>query len=125
MQNVAKSRGCAGAGPAYALAFLVLGGLMFAPGAARADDGDPAASPAESVTPETWGFHAQLTSVSQYHPAFHADFSGPNSLNSGNRGDTTNDVTLFLGLRPWKGAEIWLDPEIDQGFGLKIGRAHV
>ena len=118
MQNVAKSRGCAGAGPAYALAFLVLGGLMFAPGAARADDGDLAASPAESVTPETWGFHAQLTSVSQYHPAFHADFSGPNSLNSGNRGDTTNDVTLFLGLRPWKGAEIWLDPEIDQGFGL-------
>ena len=90
-------------------ALLMLG----APASAVADDGDAAGS-----TPIDWGFHAQLTSVTQYHPAFHAAYSGPNSLDSGSRGDTTNDVTLYLGVRPWKGAEIWLDPEIDQGFGL-------
>ena len=29
------------------------------------------------------------------------------------------DVTLYAGFRPWKGAEIWLNPEMDQGFGLQ------
>lgn len=30
----------------------------------------------------------------------------------------TNDVTLYVGLSPWKGGEFWINPEIDQGFGL-------
>ena len=25
---------------------------------------------------------------------------------------------MYFGFRPWNGAEIWIDPEIDQGFGL-------
>jgi high affinity Mn2+ porin len=25
---------------------------------------------------------------------------------------------LFIGFRPWQGGEFWIDPEIDQGFGL-------
>jgi high affinity Mn2+ porin len=28
------------------------------------------------------------------------------------------DVTLYAGVRLWRGAELWIDPEIDQGFGL-------
>jgi high affinity Mn2+ porin len=96
-------------------ALLAVGALALAPMTAMAEDGDAAAPAAMS---ETVGFHAQFTTVSQYHPAFHSAFSGPNSLDSGSRGDTTNDVTLFLGVRPWAGAEIWLNPEIDQGFGL-------
>ena len=82
-------------------------GFLAAP--AMADDAD---------APQAFAFYAQATSVSQYHPAFRAEVSGPQSLDSGSRGDTTNDVTVYLGLRAWKGAEIWLDPEIDQGFGL-------
>jgi len=27
-------------------------------------------------------------------------------------------VTLYAGARPWPGAEIWINPEVDQGFGL-------
>ena len=27
-------------------------------------------------------------------------------------------MTLYAGLRPWAGAEVWVNPEIDQGFGL-------
>jgi high affinity Mn2+ porin len=94
--------------------------LALTPIAALADDGDASAPPAAApaAPSETWGFHAQSTSVSQYHPAFHSAFSGPNSLDSGSRGDTTNDLTVFLGVRPWAGAEIWINPEIDQGFGL-------
>jgi high affinity Mn2+ porin len=84
--------------------------------AARADDTPaPADQPAES---QAWAVHGQFTSVTQYHPSFQAAYAGPNSLNNGNRGDTTNDATLFVGFRPWKGAEVWVNPEIDQGFGL-------
>ncbi len=60
----------------------------------------------------------QATFVEQFHPGFHAAYSGPNSLDSGRRGDETFDFTLYGGVRPWKGAEIWVDPEVDQGFGL-------
>ncbi len=115
-QDIPKSDANAEArrtGP-FQVVLLAVGTLMLAPAAVLADDGDDAGAPAS----ETWGFHGQATVVSQYHPAYHAAFSGPESLDHGSRGDTTNDVTLFLGVRPWAGAEIWLDPEIDQGFGL-------
>ena len=50
-------------------------------------------------------------------PSFRAPYSGQNSL-APNAGRETWDIDLYLGYRPWKGAEIWIDPEIDQGFGL-------
>jgi hypothetical protein len=30
----------------------------------------------------------------------------------------TFDTTLYAGLRLWQGAELWITPEIDQGFGF-------
>src|SRR5215471_1481423 len=68
--------------------------------------------------PETWAVHAQSTFVVQYHPAFKAPYSGQNSLDPGSRGNETLDATLYAGFKPWRGAEIWINPEIDQGFGL-------
>jgi len=61
--------------------------------------------------------HGQATLVSQYALPFRAPYSGQNSLAS-NSGRETLDVDLYLGFRPWQGAEIWVNPEIDQGFGL-------
>ena len=55
--------------------------------------------------------------VEQYAAPFHAPYAGQNSLAS-NSGRETFDLDLYVGYRPWKGAEIWVDPEIDQGFGL-------
>jgi len=72
----------------------------------------------DPVIGDDWAVHAQGTFVEQYHPAFTAPYSGANSLNPGNRGDETLDMTLFAGVRPWGGGEIWFNPEIDQGFGL-------
>jgi high affinity Mn2+ porin len=65
-----------------------------------------------------WAVHGQATFVEQYHPAFHSLYGGLNSLAPQNVGDETFDATLFLGIRPWTGGEIWADPEVDQGFGL-------
>ena len=66
---------------------------------------------------DRFAIHGQTTLVSQYALPFRAPYAGQNSLAS-NSGRETLDVDLYLGFRPWKGAEIWIDPEIDQGFGL-------
>jgi len=63
-------------------------------------------------------FHGQTTFVWQGYPSFKSPYEGPNSLPGVSNARETFDTTLFVGLRPWAGAEIWLDPEIDQGHGL-------
>jgi high affinity Mn2+ porin len=66
---------------------------------------------------DNFSIHGQATFVGQYALPFRAPYSGQNSL-APNAGRETFDFDLYLGYRPWKGAEIWIDPEIDQGFGL-------
>src|SRR5665213_2542242 len=61
--------------------------------------------------------HGQTTLVTQYAAPFRAPYAGQNSL-APDSGRETLDIDLYLGFRPWQGAEIWIDPEIDQGFGL-------
>jgi len=75
-----------------------------------------APDPAETV--ERWSVHGQMTAVDQMHPAFHAAYAGVNSLSSAHSERETVDVTAFMGARLWTGAELYVNPEIDQGFGL-------
>src|ERR1700722_14836357 len=70
------------------------------------------------LPPDAWAFHGQITFVDQFHPAFASPYRGANSLDPGSRGDETVVSTLYVGLRPWTGAEIWANPEVDQGYGL-------
>ena len=67
---------------------------------------------------EQWSLHGQATFVEQYHPAFRSPYREQNSLDPASRGDETIDATLFAGTRLWDGGEAYIDPEIDQGFGL-------
>jgi high affinity Mn2+ porin len=66
---------------------------------------------------DRFAFHGQGTFLGQYDPPFRAPYSGPNSLTPNTARETT-DATLYAGVRLWKGAEAWINPEIDQGFGL-------
>lgn len=66
---------------------------------------------------ETYAIHGQLTYVEQETSDFSAPYSGTNSLSAG-KGAETIDATLYVGARPWRDAEIWVNPEIDQGHGL-------
>ncbi len=69
--------------------------------------------------PDNVNFHGQSTFTWQGYPGFRSSIpDGPNSLPRGGEGRETVDATLYAGLRLWKGAELWVDPEIDQGFGL-------
>ncbi|MBY0578374.1 MAG: carbohydrate porin [Burkholderiales bacterium] len=72
----------------------------------------------EQPLPETWGMHVQFTNVSQWHPAFTSPYQGQNSLTPTSNSNETSDLTLFAGFRISNGGEIWMNPEIDQGFGL-------
>ncbi len=73
------------------------------------------AAPAEA---EAYALHVQATGVLQGHGAFRSPYRGDQSLDPGVRGDETSDITLYVGVRPWRGAQLWINPEIDQGFGL-------
>lgn len=68
--------------------------------------------------PETWSLHAQSTLTWQGYPAYRAAFSGANSLAPEAQDRETYDATLFLGARLVDGLAFYMDPEIDQGFGL-------
>jgi high affinity Mn2+ porin len=62
--------------------------------------------------------HGQTTFVWQGYPAIRSPYEGANSLPRGGEGRETVDATLNVGVQLWKGAELWVNPEIDQGFGL-------
>jgi high affinity Mn2+ porin len=84
--------------------------LLLAAGAARAQDADK--------DPQVFALHGQATVVLQGHGAFRSPYRGDQSLDPAARADETADVTLYAGFRPWRGAEVWANPEIDQGFGM-------
>jgi high affinity Mn2+ porin len=82
--------------------------------------GDSARPDGASLSPldvDGWLVHGQTAFVSQYAAPFHAPYHGANSLDS-NAGRETWDATLYVGRRLWKGGELWINPEIDQGYGL-------
>jgi high affinity Mn2+ porin len=85
------------------------------------DDANPAADlfakGPSALETDRFAFHAQATFVNQATPAFRSPYVGPNSLLP-NQGRETSDVTLYAGVKLWQGAEVWVNPEIDQGFGL-------
>ncbi|HEX4024794.1 MAG TPA: carbohydrate porin [Steroidobacteraceae bacterium] len=86
--------------------------------AAETGTADAAAAPAPGeIVGERFAVHGQATVVEQLTAPFHAPYGGAHSL-SPRRGDETLDMTLYLGARLWPGAEAWVNPEIDQGFGL-------
>lgn len=66
-----------------------------------------------------WSLHYQFTTIAQGHSAFRgAGYAGRNTLS--NLPDTALSVTttLFVGRRLWKGAAIFLNPEIAGGRGI-------
>jgi high affinity Mn2+ porin len=71
-----------------------------------------------SAKAERYAFHGQATFVEQAVAGFPSPYSGENSLGASPRGRETMNATLFAGASPWKGAEIWINPEVGQGAAL-------
>jgi len=67
---------------------------------------------------DVFAVHGQATVTDQAYPPFRSPYQGTNSLSGGGQSRETVDLTLSTGVKLWRGAEFWANPEIDQGFGL-------
>ena len=70
-----------------------------------------------AIEQDRFALHGQVTFVEQSVPRFRSPYVGQNSLIP-NQGRETSDTTFYIGARLWEGAEFWVNPELDQGFGL-------
>jgi high affinity Mn2+ porin len=66
---------------------------------------------------DRFALHGQTTFIEQYDAPFDSPYFGAHSL-APDQGRESWDVMYFVGVKLWHGAEFWVDPEIDQGFGL-------
>ena len=84
------------------------------------DPGTAASASGDSwpLAPGSWNVHGQFTFIEQGYPAFHSPYQGPNSLTGAGQAKDTASATAFIGFRPWNGTDIYIDPELTQGFGL-------
>jgi high affinity Mn2+ porin len=90
---------------------LIAGAALVQP--AAAEDTTLPASPYENFS-----LHGQTTFSGQGYPRFRSPYQGANSLDGGSQFRQTWTTTLFAGIRPAEGTEIFINPELDQGFGL-------
>ena len=65
-----------------------------------------------------WNVHGQFTFIGQGYGQFHSPYFSDNSLFGGSQYKNTTSATAFIGMRPWTGTEIYVDPEWMQGNGL-------
>ena len=92
--------------------------FLFALSFSRASFANPSDSTRNFLTDTSRAtFHAQITTITQYHGAFHAAYSGLNSLASGPDDATSVTSTLFAGVRLWHGASFYFNPELGGGKG--------
>jgi high affinity Mn2+ porin len=79
---------------------------------------DPASAAGEAPADDGFPVYGQATNVTQTYPSFRAPYSAQNSLKGRHDTQETTDLTLYLGHRLWHGSELWVNGEVDQGFGL-------
>jgi high affinity Mn2+ porin len=82
-------------------------------------DGEPATNDkAVSDREEMYSVHGQTTNVAQGYPKFRAKYDGPNSFPSAGKANFGSTSNIFMGLRLWEGGGVYLNPEVDLGYGL-------
>lgn len=82
-----------------------------------------AQSDKDSSINKNWSYHFQITGVSQGHPSFKAVYSGNNSLsNASEAGVLSVTSTAYIGRKLWKGAAMYVDPEVAGGKGISSAK---
>ena len=93
-------------------------GLNYKLGVSNSDTPAKLSSDPWPIAPDAWNIHGQFTYVEQGYPAFHSPYEGANSLSGAAQAKNTVSSTAFVGVRLWDGTDIYINPEITQGFGL-------
>ena len=73
---------------------------------------------AELPPEEVWGAKFQATYIWQHKRPFDARYTGANSLTPAREQSHSFTATAFLGMRPWRGGELYFNPEIAAGVPL-------
>lgn len=76
------------------------------------------AAVAEEAQEEAWNAHFQTTYIWQRKQSFSAPYTGNFSLRPEQEKAYTFSATAFLGVRSWRGGELYLNPELVQGVPL-------
>ena len=103
------------ASPAFA---QTAGSTATAPKTESGATDKPTVPNAADSTPQRFALHIQSTLVGQGNTRFRAPYRGDNSLDGTGEVRETFDLTGYIGVSPWRGIELWANPEIDQGFGV-------
>ena len=80
---------------------------------------DDPTTPEDTAEAERYSFHGQTTVPPEGYPNRARFTRGANSLPPDGQVRSTVSNTVFLGLRLWDGGEAYVNPEIDQGYGLQ------
>ena len=93
------------------------------PAYAQADEPDGSSDePPTTVFPhpnnQRWYVAGQINIIFQAHPAFHADYTGPNSLKPWGQSATSRVFTLYTGLQLTRTTELLIDVESAGGRGI-------
>lgn len=72
----------------------------------------------DTLKEERFSVHAQATVINQYKPSFNARYSGENSLLTEKESALSITSTAYFGVQLWKGASVYLNPEVAGGSGL-------
>ncbi len=105
---------------ALLLLFTVLRVYATDTGAAPSASGLTAATAPllDPLLADGYSLHLQGTLVEQGHPAFASAIrDGPQSMRGHAQNAETTDITLYAGVR-FSALEVYVNPEMDQGFGL-------
>ncbi len=91
-------------------------------GTTTASDATPENDPLPTMVPhlesDRWWLSGQANFISQWHPAFHSPYQGPNSLPPEAQDATSRVLTLFTGLRLTNSAELLCDVQESGGHGI-------
>ena len=75
------------------------------------------ADPSSGILSRFW-LSGQANLITQYHPSFRADYSGPNSFSSAIEVETSRVFTLYSGFRITDSTDVLLDVEATSGANL-------
>lgn len=70
--------------------------------------------------PGTFEVHGQSVFVYQGYAPIRAPYDGPNSLPAVGQSRETWGTSAFIGVRLWKGGELYYNPELLQGYGVAL-----
>ena len=77
----------------------------------------PEAQDAPPGTNADWSLHGQTTFIQQATPRFRSPYSGDFSFLPRQSRETWS-LSAYIGRKLWDGAELYYNPELNQGFGL-------